>query len=137
MAARTFICLFGAIVLHLAAPQPAWTEEAPTIEDERARCQNAAAERRALIDGGVLELLDKGAEWARTTAKPDQIDQMRKFIAAQERLMFECPTGFTDSVRAGPPPPPPVRRPTPPPRKAAEPPADADVPLPVRKKAVL
>jgi hypothetical protein len=127
----------GAVLLYAAATMSARAEEAPAIDDEHTRCQVAATERSELIRAGVLDLLDKGVEWARTSAKPAQIEQVRRFIAVQERLMFGCPTGSTTAVRVGPLPPPPVRRPTPPPKATVTPPKQSDVPLPVPKKAVL
>lgn len=120
-----------------AAVGPAGAEEAPTAEDARESCQAAANERTELVQAGVLELVEKGAAWARTSAMPDQLARVRRYIALQERLMFACPAGFTATVQAGPMPPPPVRRPHRPPSGAAKPSPGPEIPLPVAKKSAL
>jgi hypothetical protein len=127
-----------AVILSLAATiGSAGAEEAPTMEDARESCRAAANERTELVQAGVLELVGRGAAWGRTSAMPDQIARVRRYIALQERLMFDCPVGYTATVHAGPMPPPPVRRPHRPPSGAAKPSPAPEIPLPVAKKAVL
>lgn len=55
---------------------------------DQAACDKAKADQAELAD--VPRLMERGAEWARTNAKPEQLKRVARWIELEERLQFRC-----------------------------------------------
>lgn len=84
-----------AVGIARAAPALA---QVPKLAPEA--CKLLAERLRSAESGGVKQLFDRGAEWARSNAAPGQIAAVGRYIELNEQLKFRCPVGFDNLVVA-------------------------------------
>lgn len=73
-----------ALILVLAVPA-AWGSP---LEPEE--CKTLKSEFDTLVEAGAKSDMRKGADWAKTHFKQDQLDRIARLITVEEKLSFRC-----------------------------------------------
>lgn len=76
--------LLAAFALTLAIPAASGSPLQPE------ECKTLKSEYDTLVEAGAKSDMRKGADWAKTHFKQDQLDRIARLITVEEKLSFRC-----------------------------------------------